>query len=72
MPTLTFKDNSFRSFAQCGLKNDFKDYEDSIQYSSALNVKGIEAIITRNTKDYVKAELPIFTSESYIKMINER
>lgn len=53
------------------LKNDFKDYEDSIQYSSALNVKGLEAIITRNTKDYVKAKLPIFTSENYIKTMNE-
>ncbi len=49
------------------LKNEFKDYEDSVQYSSALNVKGLEAIITRNTKDYTKAKLPVFTSESYLK-----
>jgi len=52
------------------LKNDFKDYEDSVQYSSALNIKGLEAIVTRNTKDYIKAKLPIFTSESYIKTMN--
>ncbi len=49
------------------LKNDFKDYEDSIQYSSALNIKGIEAIVTRNTKDYVKAKIAIFTAENYVK-----
>ena len=49
------------------LKNDFKDYEDSVQYSSALNIKGIEAIITRNTKDYIKAKIAVFTSENYIK-----
>jgi len=49
------------------LKNDFKDFEDSVQYSSALNIKGVEAIITRNTKDYTKAKLPVFTSESYLK-----
>ena len=49
------------------LKNDFKDYEDSVQYSSALNIKGLEAIITRNTKDYVKAKIAIFTAENYIK-----
>ena len=52
------------------LKNDFKDYEDSIQYSSALSIGGIDAIITRNTKDYIKAELPVFTSESFIKSMN--
>jgi len=49
------------------LKNDFKDFEDSVQYSSALNIKKVEAIITRNTKDYTKAKLPVFTSESYLK-----
>ena len=49
------------------LKNDFKDYGDSIQYSSALNIKGIEAIVTRNTKDYVKAKIAIFTAENYVK-----
>ena len=54
------------------LKNDFKDYEDSVQYSSALNVKGLEAIVTRNTKDYVNAKLPIFTSEGYIKTISDK
>jgi len=54
------------------LKNDFKDYEDSVQYSSALNVKGLEAIVTRNTKDYVNTKLPIFTSEGYIKAISDK
>ena len=54
------------------LKNDFNDYEDSVQYSSALNIKGLEAIITRNTKDYTKAQLPVFTSESYIKTLNDK
>lgn len=49
------------------LKNDFRDYEDSVQYSSALNIKGIEAIVTRNTKDYVKAKIAIFTAENYVK-----
>lgn len=32
------------------LKNNFKDFEDSIQYSTALTIEGIEAIITRNIK----------------------
>lgn len=53
------------------LKNDFKDFEDSIQYSSALTIKGIEAIITRNTKHYINSSIAIFTSENYLKTMNE-
>ncbi|MBK8501987.1 MAG: PIN domain-containing protein [Saprospiraceae bacterium] len=53
------------------LKNEFKDFEDSIQYSSALTVNGIDAIITRNTKDYVNSAIAVFTSESYLKTIND-
>jgi len=52
------------------LKNDFKDFEDSIQYSSALTIKGIEAIITRNTKHFVNSSIAIFTSENYLKTIS--
>ncbi|MEL7222234.1 MAG: PIN domain-containing protein [Bacteroidota bacterium] len=50
------------------LKNNFKDYEDSIQYSSALNIDGIEAIITRNVKDYRNAEIAVLTPLNYLKM----
>ncbi|MCB9321370.1 MAG: PIN domain-containing protein [Lewinellaceae bacterium] len=53
------------------LKNDFKDFEDSIQYSSALTIDGIDAIITRNTKDYEKSKIAVFTSENYLKTIND-
>ncbi len=50
------------------LKNDFKDYEDSIQYSSALTIEGLEAIITRNVKDYKNSEIAVFTPSNYLKM----
>jgi len=53
------------------LKNDFKDFEDSIQYSSALTIKGIEAIITRNTKHYVNSSIAIFTSENFLKTMSD-
>ncbi|HET7360687.1 MAG TPA: PIN domain-containing protein, partial [Salinimicrobium sp.] len=41
------------------LKNDFKDFEDSIQYSSALTIKGLDAIITRNIKDYRNSKIAV-------------
>ncbi len=50
------------------LKNDFNDYEDSIQYSSALTIEGLEAIITRNVKDYKNSEIAVFTPSNYLKM----
>lgn len=54
------------------LKNGFNDFEDSIQYSTALTIDGIEAIITRNVKDYEKSEIAVFTPENYLKSrVNE-
>ena len=50
------------------LKNNFKDFEDSIQYSSALTIEGIEAIITRNVKDYKNSEIAVMTPLNYLKM----
>lgn len=49
------------------LKKDFKDFEDSIQYSCAINIKGLEAILTRNTKDFAKSKIAVFTPENYLK-----
>ncbi|MEQ9289413.1 MAG: PIN domain-containing protein [Cyclobacteriaceae bacterium] len=50
------------------LKNNFTDYEDSVQYSSALTVKGLDAIITRNTKDYRNSSIAVMTPLSFLKM----
>ena len=49
------------------LRNDFKDFEDSIQYSCALTIKGVEAILTRNIKDYTNSKIAVFSPEDYLK-----
>lgn len=54
---------------QQALLNDFKDFEDSIQYSTALTVESIGAIVTRNVKDYSKSKIAIFTAEDFVKSI---
>ncbi len=54
------------------LRNDFKDFEDSVQYSSALTIKGIEAIITRNVKDYRNSKIAVMTPLNYLKMKEEK
>lgn len=51
------------------LKNDFKDYEDSVQYSSALTIKDLNAIITRNIKDYKNSSLSVMTPLNFIDLI---
>ncbi|UBM59985.1 PIN domain-containing protein [Marinilongibacter aquaticus] len=50
------------------LKNNFTDYEDSIQYSSALTIKDLDAIITRNIKDYRSSTIAVMTPLNFIKM----
>lgn len=57
--------NEIRRAFQTG----FKDFEDSIQYATALNVKHIDAIITRNTKDFRKSIIAVFTPEIYLMQL---
>ncbi len=52
------------------LKTDFKDYEDAIQYYSALSIPNIDFIVTRNTKDFKKSSLPILTPTEAIVSLN--
>ncbi|HAQ19434.1 MAG TPA: PIN domain nuclease [Prolixibacteraceae bacterium] len=47
---------------------DFKDYEDAIQYYSALE-SGANLIITRNLKDFQKSKIPVLTAEQYLQTI---
>lgn len=50
------------------LKNEFSDYEDSVQYSSALTIKDVNAIITRNIKDYRNSSIAVMTPLNFLKM----
>lgn len=50
------------------LKNDFSDFEDSIQYSSAITVNNLDAIITRNIKDYKNSTIAVMTPLNFLKM----
>lgn len=50
------------------LKNNFSNYEDSVQYSSALTIKDIDAIITRNIKDYRNSSIAVITPLNFLKM----
>jgi predicted nucleic acid-binding protein len=51
------------------LHSSFKDYEDAIQYNTALSNKKIEAIITRNPRDFKNNEMPVFTPKEALGTI---
>ncbi|HCY01104.1 hypothetical protein SDC9_136274 [bioreactor metagenome] len=50
---------------ELALSSDFIDFEDAIQYYTAL-VNKLEIIITRNKKDFKTAKLPVLTAKEYL------
>lgn len=48
--------------------SDFKDFENALQYYSALE-NGDNMIITRNLKDFQKSKIPMLTAEQYLQTI---
>ena len=53
-----------------GLNSDFSDFEDSLQYFSALRTE-CDIIITRNAKDFKKSQIPVMTPDEYLNSIKE-
>lgn len=47
------------------IASQFKDFEDAMQYYTALNAKA-EIIITRNGKDFTASNLPVMTATEYL------
>lgn len=50
------------------LKSDFKDFEDAIQYNCALQVGKIDCIVTRDTRDFKRSEIPVMTPHEAVSM----
>lgn len=47
------------------LTADFKDFEDAVQYYSAIQIKA-DCIITRNKSDYLDKKIPALTPEEFL------
>lgn len=50
---------------ELALASDFSDFEDAIQYYTALE-NGLNIIITRNKKDFKSAALPVLSAGEYV------
>jgi predicted nucleic acid-binding protein len=49
------------------LASDFKDFEDAVQYYSAVQVKA-DCLITRNKDDYIDDKIPALTPEEFLAL----
>jgi predicted nucleic acid-binding protein len=49
------------------LDSDFTDFEDAIQYYTALE-NDIGIVLTRNLKDFKLAKIPVLTAKDYLKL----
>jgi predicted nucleic acid-binding protein len=53
---------------QKALESGWNDFEDSVQYFTAVQNK-MDYIITRNTDDYKKSIIPVYTPTEFLKMV---
>jgi predicted nucleic acid-binding protein len=49
------------------LRSDFPDFEDAIQYYTAIENE-IGFIITRNKKDFIQSTIPVLTAREYLEL----
>ena len=49
------------------LDSDFKDFEDAIQYYTALE-NNLEIILTRNLKSFKLSRIPVLTAKEYLQL----
>jgi len=50
---------------ELALASDFKDFEDGLQYSIAMDYE-VDIIITRNKKDFTNSKIPVMTAGEYL------
>ncbi len=49
------------------LTSEFKDFEDAVQYYSAVSSK-VDYVITRNKKDFLTSKIPVPTPEEFLTL----
>lgn len=50
---------------ELAIASDFSDFEDAIQYNTAIENK-IQILLTRNLKDYKKAQIQVMNPETFL------
>ena len=60
--------NTDKSILQNAFTLGFSDYEDAVQCASAVT-EGLDAIVTRNTKDYANSPIQIYTPAEFLEIL---
>lgn len=53
---------------ELSLDSSMSDFEDGLQYFAAIN-SGVDYLMTRNTKDYPKGELPVIKPKEMLALL---
>ena len=53
---------------QAALAIPMTDYEDAVQVAAAVKLQ-LDAVVTRNTKDYANATIPVFSPADFLKQL---
>jgi predicted nucleic acid-binding protein len=56
------------SIIDLAIASDFTDFEDAIQYYTALDHK-ISLLLTRNTQDYKRSTIQVMTPEAFLRSL---
>lgn len=54
-----------------GLKSKHKDFEDALQILSASSIEQMDAIVTRNLKDFKLSEIPVFSPDKIVQELEK-
>ena len=57
-----------RAVLESAVVLDFNDFEDAVIHEAACQV-GVDAIVTRNKKDFWKSRVPVYSSAEMVKLL---
>ena len=57
-----------KSEFELSFKSNFKDFEDALQFYSALSIKA-DLIVTRDAKDFSPATIPVYSPLQFLKSL---
>ena len=60
-----------KSVVKNALVAGFTDFEDALQYCSALTVAA-DCIVTRNKKDFTASEIPVYELDEFLEMMEKK
>ena len=58
-----------KSVVERAINSGFTDFEDALQNYAAMQHGKINAIVTRNVKDYKRSEISVLTPELFVKTL---